>query len=77
MPVSYSVCVEISQTRDIWKNQGGHREDTEEIVRVKRSGDTGSTSVSRSYSYAGEYYTKSECGTVCRISEGKEQIDDI
>ena len=32
MPVPYRICTEISEERDIWKNQGRHRADTKKAM---------------------------------------------
>ena len=60
MQVPYSICAEVPQASDIWKDKSRRRKNLTRIKRKERSGDTGSGVLSGSYTYVGSDTTAYE-----------------
>ena len=77
MPVPYSIRSEITEERDIWKNQGRHRPNTQKAMRAKGGRNTGSGGMSGSHTHAGKHTTEYKCSAVYGVLKREKQSDDI
>ena len=77
MPVPYRIRTEISEERDIWKNQGRHRADTKKAMLAKGGRNTGSAGMSGSHTHVGKHTTEYKCSAVYGVLKREKQSDDI
>lgn len=77
LQIPHSICAEVPPPDNLWKDQGGSREDIANAVREKRSRNTGSRSVSEPYPYAGKHTAEVQRIRIYGIPEGEKFADDL
>ena len=77
MLIPCGVRTKISQASDIWRNKGGHRENTAATMPAKRRGNHRSRVMQGSHPYAHKHTAKVQRIEHNGIPKGKEQLNDI
>lgn len=77
LQIPHCICAEVAPADNLWKDQGGSREDIAHAMREKRSRDTGSGGVPEPYPYAGKHTAEVQCIRVYGIPEREKFADDI
>ena len=77
LQIPHCICAEVPPADNLWKDQGGSREDIAHVMREKGSRDTGSGGVPEPYPYAGKHTAEVQCIRVYGIPEREKFADDI